>query len=168
MTCCNHRSTAANQVSERLLAVPASIHGGHSPIVLATDTTEHCAIVRFGDVVVKFLHPEIYPHNRDRVIRSWQVRAEVAGKHPDLFAPIDFNSSMWWVIQPYIAGRIPTGDEKKALLNEVLNVRDLPYVRDFGGNILVTDDGRVVIVDFAVLEELKARLERVSKRHRRR
>lgn len=165
MSCCDYTD---EHLGERIASLPRNIYAGSDPKILARNTHEHCAVVRLGDTVVKFIRPEIYDHNRVRVARSWEIRAKVAAAHPDLFAAIDFHPGYWWVLQPWVEGRPATTAEKIAVAEEVGTVRKMPYVSDFGGNVIVTPDGKPVIVDFRVAEELKDRYEREARRHKRR
>ena len=108
--------------------------------VLARRTSECCHIYRDGDWVVKVYREVIKP---ETIIE----RAEVALKHPDLFAVLEYDEGTHSAKQRYIRGGSSTKEEIAAV-DKQLRARGEHRVCDLTspGNVIAG-----VIVDFALI-----------------
>ena len=155
MTCC-----LQDTVEDRIARLTGFISGRSRPDYLARHTGEHCAVVRFGDKVVKFLKPAANAGHEAQVASQWAARVTVANAHPDLFTAIEFDRAGWYVVQDYRVGRHATPEERTNVVYETLRKRRLMYVVDVvPSNIIVTAGHEWSIVDFHVNRELRDRLK---------
>ena len=119
--------------------------------VLKAPSAEHCAVIRYGNEVWKFVKCTQLGWMR----AHFEQCAAFAAAHPQWFAPLALDPETMIVRQPFIPGRHATNDEANGLLIALADA-GITHVHDIVGHNLIVSDpssrfaGRPLIIDFGL------------------